>query len=390
MPDGCMHNCIICGKCTRRSFPVLDSFNISGSKLTPREGFGIAVDIGTTSVVMALLDLSSGSILARHSFLNPQRKYGVDVISRISAANEGNLEALRLVITESITAGVRALIKSCSLEPSQIIDMTIAGNTVMTYLLLGIPCASLGVYPFKPEYELDSDYDYRGIFNESRIDCPVRIVPWLAAFVGGDITAGLIYALAGKYNRFMLVDLGTNGEMALYDNGNLTVTSTAAGPAFEGGNHRGGASGVLDDLAYLVRDGFVDETGKLTSIAPPVFTQKEIRELQLAKSGVRSGLEILLESSALGNNELDIVFLAGGIGQAMNTESARIVGLLPQGMVDKVSPVGNSALGGAVRLLLAPDEMAVADKLKAAVVEINLASHPLFNDYFMENMYFRE
>ena len=381
MREGCIGNCLACGKCG--SFAILDGFSAGSRHFKPRSGYGIAVDIGTSSVVLALADLQTSDIIARHSFMNPQRAFGADVISRISAANDGQLEALRHAITQSIAAGVQALLASREIDPKLVRDMAVAGNTTMIYLLLGFPCASLGVSPFKPAFVAAESYGYSDLFDSPPIQCPVRIIPWLSAFVGGDITAGLLHVRQDNCNRFLLIDLGTNGEMALYDNGKLTITSTAAGPAFEGGGHSGGASAVISDLPALIRDGFVDETGYLAEEAPPAFTQKEIRELQLAKSAVRTGLEILLEP--IGYEALDAVYLAGGIGQAMHVDSAVEIGLLPAALKDKVRAVGNASLGGAVYVLATQEN---AKTLYGDLTEINLASHPRFNDYFMDYMSF--
>lgn len=383
MNEKCIGNCLICGKCG--SSAILDSFSLNKQSLNPREGFGIAVDIGTTTVVLALADLSTGEIYARHSFMNPQREFGPDVISRISAANEGKLENLRSAITGIIAEGVETILESRGIAPEQVRDMVIAGNTTMVYLLLGFPCRSLGVFPFKPAYTAAESYGFSEIFGSELLRCSVRIIPFLSAFVGGDITAGLLHVFQGSCKRFVLIDLGTNGEMALCDNGMLTVTSTAAGPAFEGGGHGGGASGVIGDLAELVRGGFVDETGLLAENAPPLFTQKEIRDLQLAKSAVRSGLEILLER--LGYDALEAVYLAGGIGQAMDVDCAVRIGLLPAELKDKVRAVGNASLGGAVYALLTQQD---ANKFYHGLTEINLSNHPKFNDYFMDYMYFED
>lgn len=381
MRDGCILDCMACGKCA--GFNILDSYLTVETSHTPREGYGIAADIGTTSVILALVDLSSGRILARHSFLNPQRSYGPDVISRIFAAGNGVLPELRLMITSSVANGIAKLLEARNISPKHIIDMTVAGNTAMTYLMLGLPCESLGVSPFKPAYELADSYDFKGVFgSDLDISCPVRITTWLAAFVGGDITAGLLHVLEDKKNRLLLIDLGTNGEMALYNKGGLIITSTAAGPAFEGGSHDGGASGAIFDLAELLRGGYVDETGLLDENAPAVFTQKEIRDLQLAKSAIRSGLEILLEASGLQYEMLEAVYLAGGIGKAMDINAAIRIGLLPG--ADNVRAVGNAALGGAVRMLLEQESINRALELKAAACEINLANHPRFNGYFMD------
>ena len=355
MPNECMRDCATCGKCGK--LPLLDSFRLTGQTVEARTGFGVAVDLGTTSVVLALVDLSSGRIMARHSFLNPQRAYGPDVISRINAANNGALAELQHLITESIFTGLD------SFKPYQPGEMVVAGNTTMIHLLLGLSCSSLGVSPFKPIYKLDQTYPLFG----SNVTIPC----WLAGFVGGDVTAGLLHVLPERKERFLLIDLGTNGEMAYYDRGRLTVTATAAGPAFESG--QSGASETIGELARLVKTG------------DSILTHKQVSELQLAKSAVRSGLEILLENQP----PLDAVYLAGGIGTAMNAQDAACIGLIPPELVDQTIAVGNASLGGAVRLLLAPSRTAEDMKrLLADVTEINLAAHPRFNDLFMEHMSF--
>jgi len=202
--------------------------------------------------------------------------------------------------------------------------------------------------------------------------------------VGGDVMAGLLHVLREGKRRFLLIDLGTNGEMALADGYKLIVTSTAAGPAFESG--RGGASGVIHTLAELVRGGIVDETGLLEGNA--ALTQKQIRDLQLAKSAVRSGLEILLAAAGLAYGDLDAVYLAGGIGQTMDVRDAVDIGLLPDALREKARAVGNASLGGAALLLRAP-QAAAADMARLQTAEeINLAEHPMFNDCFMEYMGF--
>ena len=393
MGEKCAGNCIICGKCTTAS--ILDAFSITGREPQPRDGYGIAVDIGTTSVVLALIDLAQGKTIARHSFLNPQRAFGPDVISRIDAANKGRLTELSQLITQSLSGGVAALLKAAGISPAQVADMAIAGNTVMTYLLLGLPCKSLGAAPFQPEYQLAGPYEAGGLFGQSGLSCQVRVIPWLAAYVGGDITAGLVYALPWGKGRFLLMDLGTNGEMALYDHGKLTVTATAAGPAFEqpvaagGGSQPAlqGASGVISALAALAREGAVDEAGRLKKEG--VFTQGQVRELQLAKSAIRSGVEILLEITGLSCGDLEAVYLAGGIGQKMNPQDAVDIGLIPAELEAKSVPVGNASLGGAVAMLTAPEAFAQdTEKLLGSAQEINLAAHPRFNEYFMDYLYF--
>ncbi|MCL2717445.1 MAG: ASKHA domain-containing protein [Lachnospiraceae bacterium] len=418
----CKRECLSCGKCSKRQIALCNDLDASYSceqrssePLLPepetRSGFGdcfgIAIDIGTTNVVLALLNLSNGELLARHSFMNPQHLYGPDVISRIHSANQGKLAELKSLITDSISGGINTLLSHAKVENAA--EIIIAGNTAMIYLLLGLSCESLGKSPFKPAFQLKENYELFGR--------PARICPWFSAFAGGDILAGLLNVLHRGEDCFLLIDLGTNGEIALYNKGTLTVTATAAGPAFEGSRHRGGASVILDDLAKLLDDGVIDKTGlicgdgltqetdftsKKTSaqetISAPetAFTQKEIRDLQLAKSAVRSGIEILLHSAELNYTDLKAVYLAGGIGQAINIDSAITVGLLPEelkklmpGGNSKVSAVGNASLWGAIRLLLAPEGAGKdMQKLLANYTDINLAGHPLFEELFVRYLDF--
>jgi uncharacterized 2Fe-2S/4Fe-4S cluster protein (DUF4445 family) len=391
--DKCVGNCIICGKCN--STPILEHFSQNNIIIEDGEGYGIAIDIGTTTVVLALVDLVKGTLLARHSFLNPQRAFGPDVISRIDAANKNNFKELNQMITNGIVDAVGELLANKNASPKSVVRMVITGNTTMTYLLLGFSCESLGVYPFKATHEVLSHYKAASIFGTFEISCDILMFPHFAAFIGGDIVAGLLHTkslgIPSGVSRFMLIDLGTNGEMALYNNGELIVTATAAGPAFETAAGRG-ASNVISLLADMLKLGAIDETGLLDESAlNPLLTQTQIRELQLAKSAVRTGLEILLKNSGLSYDDLDALYLAGGIGQAINTIDACVIGLIPDELQNKATPIGNAALGGAVSLLLAPSSQSkTIDNIIASAKEINLATHPNFNDYFVENMLFDE
>ena len=421
----CQTNCLECGKCTAvcGDFPILDTYLQSAEPKTQmREtfvrGYGTAIDIGTTTVVMALLDLKTGAIKARRSFFNPQRVYAGDVISRIRSANEGFLEKMRQLITESIIGGLGELLKAGGITGgiSSIDEMVIAGNTVMIHLLLGLPCESLGVSPFKINHTLKDIYSFNEIFalNNSAAPCSlpqVKIIPWLSAFVGGDITSGLLSVLPEKKKRFLFIDLGTNGEIALFYDGETAVTSSAAGPAFEGLHAPGAsaqersadgtakavclntASGVIKCLAESVREGKIDKTGLLRG--QTVFSQKQIRDLQLAKSAVRSAIDILLEYfnerqvSGLDYYSLDTVYFAGGIGQAINSDDAVTIGLIPQEFSGKCCAAGNTSLAGAVRTLVSPLRATEDTKrLVSAFKEINLGGHPRFNDLFAQYMFF--
>lgn len=398
--------------------------------------YGIAVDIGTTTVVLQLIGLRSGRAAASLSFVNGQRPYGADVISRIQLADEGGkLDLLCGIITGQIDEGVRRLCETAGVAPASVRRVTVAGNTTMIHLLLRLPCRSLGQYPFTPEHSLEPEYRYGRVFGGDTLDCTVRIIPWISAFVGGDITAGILSCRRGAEDQTcLLVDMGTNGEMALWSGGSVLCTSTAAGPAFEGGNIAFGTggitgaisavdfldgsfrtatigdappvgicgSGVLDTAACLVRHGFVDENGLLedeyfdsgVTVAhtlngePILFTQKDVRELQLAKSAVRAGIEILLSEQGISYSDVDRVFLAGGFGQNLRLESAVAIGLLPAGLAGGAVPCGNTSLRGCALLCADPGKMDVVQGIVNEARELNLSAHRDFNDLFMEHMSF--
>jgi uncharacterized 2Fe-2S/4Fe-4S cluster protein (DUF4445 family) len=421
------------------SFVILEDYASGEKQEASADSYGrlsIAVDIGTTTVVLQLIDLDGGKAVRTRSFLNGQRQYGEDVISRIQYANEGGLDVLRDAIRLQLLNAVQSLCADVNAEPAKLEYICIAGNTTMMYLLLGYQCQSLGVFPFEPEFARKDRYDFQEVFGTDASKCDVYILPWVSAYVGGDITAGYLDCCARQEETAFLIDMGTNGEMMLWSGDTTLCCSTAAGPAFEGGGITfgtgsipgaiskldlendsfvyetiGGAppagicgSGVLDASACLLRGEFVDETGRMEDpyfddgvvIAnrendkPIIFTQKDVRELQLAKSAIRAGVEILLKEAGLSISQLDAVYLAGGFGQKLRIENAVEVGLLPQEMAQKVRSVGNTSLGGCVRTCLDLGIIAKADELVKRTKEMPLSAHPDFNDLFMEFMAFGE
>lgn len=394
--------------------------------------YAIAVDLGTTTVVGKLIELATGQERASFARLNAQRPYGADVISRIGVSQD-DPSVLAGLIREQIDQALTTMLVEQGIDGGQVHKLVIAGNTVMSYLLLGLPCRSLGVAPFKPAYRIEGPYQYGELFSSSALGCAVDVLPFISAYVGGDLTAGLI-ALRGE-DDFILMDMGTNGELVFKRGDRLIGTATAAGPAFEGGGIEcgsgstrgaissvryegeafglttiGGApptgicgSGILDLMAILIREGFVDKTGFLTAPTndgrvilacgspdgrtPLVFfTQKDVRQYQLAKSAVRTGLEILLRE--MGGTLPARVFLAGGFGQSLDPESAIITGLLPESFRGRVFPLGNSSLSGAVKACLNAQAREAVVAQIAGAQEVNLATHPLFNDLFMEHLSF--
>lgn len=415
-------------------FVILEEFDTALPPIPSREGYSLAVDVGTTTVVMALVSHSVGKIAATTSFLNPQRVFGADVISRIARSEEGALSAQSACIRDSLLAGMNRLCDNKGIRPDVLRDIVIAGNTTMIYLLLGYHCVSLGRAPFLPEFPHKPIYSCAEVLGVN-LPCRVRIVPWVSAFVGGDITAGLVSCTGRETVPFLLMDIGTNGELALFTGKSLLCTATAAGPAFEGGNIGWGVggipgaidsvgwegetlavttigdapplgicgSGVLDAAACAVTGELVDETGRLEEddqFKHGIFlahtgdgkaitlTQKDIRELQLAKSAIRSGCEILLKESGLTSADLQAVYLSGGFGRHLNLSSALTIGLLVPGFGEITKPIGNSSLAGCSMICLQPNLMDKAVELAAMAQEFNLSEHPDFQNLFMDNILF--
>lgn len=375
----------------------------------------IAVDLGTTTIAMQLMTMDTGRIADTYCEMNPQRSYGADVLSRIQASCGGSREVLRKLAIEVLERGVERFRS----HNTDIKCMCIAGNTTMEHLLMGYDVSFLGQSPFTPvEIGLQE-------YQHPAWDFPVLLTPGISAFVGGDIVAGL-YACnmltlqphrqsseqedyTGRLERddqaksTILIDLGTNGEMAITDGERMIVTATAAGPAFEGG---AGADIVGSDMiacaAQLLRQGIMDETGLLKepyfAEGVSVFStdigkdeqgdgqskqqnkrnyifrpgreghslymrQEDIRDLQMAKAAVRAGVEILLKrleehrtdtarqnGVQCGSQQIDQVYLAGGFGYYLDVEAAFEIGLLPEHMRGHVRAVGNTSLLGAYRI----------------------------------------
>jgi len=390
--------------------------------------YGVAVDIGTTTVGLQLVNLLDGSGPASCSLINRQRKFGADVISRIQNSGGENFYEMTRLIREDIRTGIKELLKTSGLAARDIRKMAVSGNTTMMQLFLGIRCESHGHSPFKSSMTSLCEFGYEEIFGDGLLDCHVTLMPGISAFVGSDIVSGLL--LCQQINKtFMLVDIGTNGEMALIKNDRIICTSTAAGPAFEGGNISCGTgsvpgavsgikyengefilgtiadappiglcgTGAIDLLAALLDNELLDETGALDDsltdgeviIADGLsFTQKDVREMQLAKSALRSGIECLLNASETKYSELEQVYIAGGFGFKINLDSAVKIGMIPEELKDKVIIIGNSSLGGCAKALAERGAAAAAVEISGKCSEINLSEDKLFNRLFTEHMYF--
>lgn len=397
--------------------------------------YSVAVDIGTTTIAFSLVNMANGRTQGSFACINSQRAYGADVISRIQASNSGKSEALRDCITEDIVRGIRQVISPSCLENESIDKIVIACNTTMRYLLLGYSCETLGRYPYTPVNIETAGFRFEEVFKTSDFDIPVIFLPGISTFVGGDIVAGLLSCGFDHMDKTsILIDLGTNAEMAIGNKDRILVSSAAAGPAFEGGNILSGVgsisgaifnirivkgkleyetigkkapvgicgTGVIEIASELLRVGLVDETGLMVEeyfengykIAEDTmgndisFTQQDIREIQLAKSAIRAGLEVLMRQYQVSYEDIGTVFLAGGFGYKINLEKAIHIGLLPEKFRGKILAVGNSSLGGAIQYLTDPLASIKVEKIIRVADEIQLSNEEHFNELYIEHMKF--
>ncbi len=353
----------------------------------------IAVDLGTTTIAMQLRDQKAGKVYASYRCLNPQRKFGADVISRLqAAAGTGAARKLRQLVTTALETGFRQLLEKAERSGLPAPERAfLAGNTAMCHLLLGWDTDRLGKYPFEPCSLTEQRTELAGI--------KTCILPGISAFVGADIWAGILACgMAESAETVLLIDLGTNGEMALAHKGKCLCTATAAGPAFEGGaNVSVPGSDMITILSDLLRQNKVDRGGLL---AEPYFSkgilwggvrifQQDVRALQMAKAAVRAGVEVLLQKAGIRGSQVDQVYLAGGFGYFLDVESAFTIGLMPEAFRGKVIAAGNTALQGA--WLYGTADVArrkVWDAFLNKVQVCNLAQQEAFQDIYIGQLDF--
>lgn len=393
----------------------------------------IGVDIGTTTIAMTLINSNSKKVVKSYTAINKQRAYGADVILRMKASNEGKGDLLQASIRKDLLKGIQTLVKEAKIDKKDISKIAIASNTTMGHLLMGYSCKTLGEHPYRPVNIDVIRKDFSEILASDYLNIPVILLPGISTFVGADIVAGLLVCEFHKKERpSMFIDLGTNGEMAIGNKDRILVSSTAAGPAFEGGNIQWGVgsvkgaisnvtienksvkyktigdkdpigicgTGVIEITSELVKEGLIDETGLLVDeyfhegyeianvTEAIVFTQKDIREIQLAKSAIRAGVEVLIKGFGLSYEEVETVYLAGGFGFKLDTNKAIGIGLLPKEFGSKIKAIGNSSLAGAVKYLTDKTARESTDKILSVSKEISLSEDPDFYDLYVDYMYF--
>lgn len=396
--------------------------------------YALAFDIGTTTVVCFLLDGGTGELLAHATCLNPQSAYGADVISRIEyemAHRDGTLAG---EIRRCLASLTREAAGKAGVEPGEITMAAVVGNTAMHHLLLGLDVQPLVVPPYMPSVRAGMELaaDFLPIAPDARL----RVLPNIAGFVGADTVACMEAVDFDRLDELtLLVDIGTNGEMVLGDKNRRLACSTAAGPAFEGAKIQFGTraaegaiqhvafeegevvcsvigggratgicgSGLLDALHTLLLAGYVDGSGRLQpDNGPPerwtvfnnqpafnlqdgvLLTQKDVREVQLAKAAIRAGIELMAQTLGRAVTDIDTVLLAGAFGSFLRPESACAIGMLPPELLNKVRPIGNAAGEGAKRCAVSQAAYRHSQKLAGDTGFLELASLPSFQDCYVD------
>ena len=390
------------------------------------QNFGIAIDIGTTTLAGRLYQ-RDGKVLATAGATNPQVVYGADVISRIEHARQDK-NALAHAIREGLSSLILSLTEQADILPEDVDGMVLCGNTTMLYLLTETDTEPLSHAPFSltrsfGEFLSASELALSPLKPDTKVYLP-RVI---SAFVGADTVCALLATrITEKADTTLLVDIGTNGEIALWHEGVLRVTSTAAGPAFEGVGIQAGmrgetgaidrvslegdtlivhtigdtepkgicGSGLVDLIACLLKHGTLDESGYLESDFPltrdVILTQKDVREVQLAKSAISAGIRTLLHMAKCPPEEVGRFVVCGGFGSYLNLENANAIGLLPTECTSHAEIVGNAALDGASVFLLQGDHILNAQNLVESAIPQNLSETPVFAEFYMMGMLLSE
>lgn len=414
--------------------------------------YGLALDIGTTTVVAALVDLTSGETLATASASNTQNIFGADVIARIEHASKEpkGLEQLQRRVLQVINKLVAHLRAETGVGALEIYQAAVVGNTTMSHLFLAVDPANLAPSPFVPGFSRLTTVKAKELGLSICPQALVYVLPNIAGYVGAD-TVGVILAteLDQKQGLHLAVDIGTNGEIVLAAHGQLWSCSTAAGPAFEGAQIEFGmraangaiekvkiteeglqlqvigntepkgicGSGLLDLVAELVRTGIIDASGRMLSAdegdelpetlrrrlsrndsgncfilaevsvdrqEAVVLTQKDVRELQLAKAAMRAGIDILLTTAGVKAQDVEQVLLAGAFGNYIDKHSALAMGLLPSVPEEKIQSVGNAAGAGAQLALISQGVRERSVEIAHRVVHVELSSRADFLEKFID------
>jgi len=373
-------------------------------------GTDLVLDLGTTTLALALIDKKRKCIVKVAKATNPQRAFGADVISRIEYCQKNGV----YLLTELIRTEVQRMIKE--LGAADLERLYVAGNTTMLHIFAGIDPSGMGIAPYTPSF-LDETERSAGDFGLSGVRS-VRLFPSISAFVGADIVAGIYYLGLPRKKYRLLLDLGTNAEIALFSKDRIITTSAAAGPCFEGANISSGmsasdgaiyhydgisvktvnnypargicATGLVDIIAFLLRRAKIDVRGTLDEeefeVAPAVsLTQDDIRQYQLAKSAIHSAILTIMQKFEVGFEDIEALYIAGGFSSKMSPQNAALTGLIPWELADRCYSIGNSCLMGAIGAALEGDDLKAATDM---ALYHDLSSDTTFADLFLKKMDF--
>ncbi len=401
------------------------------SKHLSESPFGLAVDIGTTTLVMYFFDFRKESLVHISSMLNPQQNYGADVISRINHCiqHEGGLKTLHRELIQAMNHQIQVFLSENHLQEKDIVKVSFAGNTTMLHFLLKEDPGPIAFAPYTPRFTAEQHRTGADIGLACHEQAFVKVLPSISGYVGADIVAGLAALKPeDQIKTYLFIDLGTNGELALVTPDKHLCCATAAGPAFEASNISCGmpavkgavsgytrtgyqtiantpplgicGSGLIDVISILLDTGKISTTGEMEQdfvLAPAkesgsgenvVLSPADVRELQLAKAAVAAGINILLKFAGIEAKSVDAVYLAGGFGNYIKIESAIRTGLLDESYRDKIIPIGNASGTGALTALKSEDFDSRIKQLLEKMEYIELSSDPDFVTEYAMNMSF--
>jgi uncharacterized 2Fe-2S/4Fe-4S cluster protein (DUF4445 family) len=407
---------------------------------------GLAIDLGTTKIASYLVDLRDGRTLAAKGVMNPQISYGEDIISRINRVIKSPDEGVQLqkLAVDAINELSTDLWAEASAKPEEIVEAVVVGNTAMHHLFLNLPVRQLALSPFVPAVSRALEVKARDLGLGVAPGAYVHLLPNIAGFVGADHVAVLLATEAKQAEGpIVALDIGTNTEISLVNDGEITTVSCASGPAFEGGHIKYGmraatgaierlritneviqyqtidgaqpigicGSGILDALSQLYLAKVIDENGRITNNHPRVraykgqhefilvtkeerngrpaitITQHDVRELQLAKAAIRSGIQALLDGSGCAEDDIKQVIIAGAFGTYIDVASAVAIGMLPPLPLNRFRQAGNAAGMGAKLALISLAKRVEAQAIASKAKYIELASVPNFEPTFVQASY---
>jgi len=414
------------------------------------KAYGIALDLGTTSLFAALVDMQEGQVVSLASRGNMQRVYGADIMSRVSYCleNKEGLTKLNRILINNINGMIEEMLQELRASYHNIYCFSVVGNPVMLHFFMGLNINGFASFPYAGIFSDELNYRAADLGLNSNSSAWVTVLPQVGGFVGADTIACLLALPAEALGCYLLLDIGTNGEVVLYNRGEMWAASAAAGPAFEGGGISSGmmaeigavdkvyldsggrmqfnvlgnkpakgicGSGIVDLVACLLQAGYIDKNGIFTAKAcnrlesrrgkwgteiilfaagesakgrPVVFNQEDVRQVQLAKAAIRTAIDILLGKAELSYADIDRIYLAGAFGNYLDPDNSIKIGMIPPIDSKKIINIGNAAAEGAVAALLSEESRSKASMLKEKIRYTELANHPDFQDMYLNNLNF--